>query len=250
MRLLFSETGSKGNCSVIESGDGHLLVIDAGIKYRQVDKAIGYRLHTADALLVTHAHKDHTLYLDQFLKSNIITVIGSETVRTLELGYWNGLIRTFPKGIVTHHAQDNFLIKPIEMVHTNSDGTPCECFGFLIMDKSTGEKMLWSTDTQYIKNKFPALDYYCIECNYFEQNDYEGELDYIEKSVEQRRVQSHMSFESCVKFLKMQDLSKCKEIHLLHLSTKMDDKERKSVVKKMKRALKNEIEDKDIKISV
>lgn len=246
MNILFSRTSSQGNCSVIESGDGHILIIDAGIKYRIVDKAIGYRLHTADALLITHAHKDHTQYLSEFSNIGINTFSGEETRKKLMIGPWIGCF--IPVDGSTNISTNSFNIKPIEMIHTNSDGTPCECYGFLILDKSTGKKMLWATDTQYIKNKFPPLDFYCIECNFFEKNDYEGELDYIEKSVEQRRVQSHMSFESCVKFLKRQDLSKCKEIYLLHLSTKMDDKERNSVVQKMKRALKKELKERNIQI--
>lgn len=246
MRISFSQTGSNGNCSVIESRYGNLLIIDAGIKYKTVDKAIGYRLHTADSLLITHAHKDHTHYLDDFIYARIKVFISHKTLSGCNIygckdNYW--FIDEQNKIDI-----NGFVINSFELVHTHVNGTPCECYGFLILDKSTGEKMLWATDTQYIKNRFPPLDFYCIECNFFEQNDYEGELDYIEKSVEQRRVQSHMSFESCVKFLKQQDLSKCKEIHLLHLSTKMDDKERKSVVRKMKRALKKELEGKDVQI--
>lgn len=233
MNILFSRTSSQGNCSVIESQDGHLLVIDAGIRYRTVDKVIGYRLHTK--------------YFSEFSKSNIISCIGINTMNDMCMcPLRNEQVHYFSNN--RKIELDGFVVVSLEMIHTNSDGTPCECYGFLILDKSTGEKMLWVTDSQYIKNKFPPLDFYCIECNFFEQNDYEGELDYIEKSVEQRRVQSHMSFESCVKFLKQQNLSKCKEIHLLHLSTKMDDKERKSVVRKMKRALKTELEGRNIQI--
>lgn len=245
MQILYSETGSKGNCSVIESENGHILIIDAGIKYKTVDKAIGYRLHTADALLVTHAHKDHTKYIGDFANANIEVYADYDYCYSHYLSNPKKYILTVDVDV---YRLNGFNVRPIPMIHTNADGAPCECYGFLILDKSTGEKMLWSTDTQFIKNKFQPLEFYCIECNYFEQNDYEGELDYINKAVEQRRVQSHMSFESCVKFLKMQDLSKCKEIHLLHLSTKMDDKERKSVVRKMKRALKNEIGGRNIEI--
>lgn len=248
MDIIFSVTSSKGNCSVIESKDRHLIIIDAGLKYRQVDKEVSYRLHKADALLITHAHKDHTAFLTDFTNCGIDSYLGCKTRSELIVGPCIGLF--MPVDEKTKIETHSFLIKPIEMQHTNSDGTPCECFGFLILDKSTGEKMLWATDTQFIKNRFSPLEYYCIESNYFEQDDYNDEIDYITKSVEQRRFQSHMSFESAVKFLKMQDLSKCKEIHLLHLSTKMDDKERKSVVRKMKRALKNELEGKNIKILV
>lgn len=193
MKLIFSKTGSSGNVSVIESKNGNILIIDCGIKYKTVDKAIGYRLHKAEGYLLTHNHKDHSMYEKEFAKAGIENV--SDFVET-----------------------ESFVIRKVEMVHSNSDGTPCECYGYLIVDKSTGEKMLWSTDTQYIKNKFSPLDFYCIECNYFETEEYDVELDYIEKSVEMRRAKSHMSCESVCKFLEIQDLSKCKEVFLLHIS--------------------------------
>lgn len=241
MNVIYSTTSSKGNCSVIESKDGHLLIIDAGIKYKTVDKEIGYRLHKADALLITHAHNDHTKYLKEF-----------ENIKGIYLP--NECLDYFTKRNsikpIEHLSisTPGFLIMPIEMYHTNNDGTECECWGFLIGDKSSKQKMIWATDTQYIGYKFHPLEFYCIEANYFEQDDYEGELDYIEKSVEQRRFQSHMSFESAVKFLKMQDLSKCKEIRLLHLSSSMDEAKRKNIKKKLRACLKNQLNGKKVDI--
>lgn len=123
------------------------------------------------------------------------------------------------------------------MVHTNSDGIECECCGFLIQDKKTKEKMLWATDTMYIPNRFPALDYYCIECNYFEEDNWGESIEYVQKTVEQRRVRAHMSFQTCVKFLKMQDLSKCKEIHLLHLSDSMTSFQKNNVAELLREEL-------------
>lgn len=248
MKILYSKTSSSGNASVIESGDGHLLIIDAGIKYRTVDKAVGYRLHNADAILITHVHKDHTYYLADFLSRRIKAFISHKTLSGCNIyaskeAYWfideNNTLDT-----------DGFKIVSFELVHTYASGHPCECYGFLILDKSTGEKMLWSTDTQYIKNKFPPLDFYCIECNYFEHDNYNDDLDYIEKVVEQRRVQSHMSFESVVKFLKIQDLSKCKEIRLLHLSSSMLARQKKYIKRKLRNELKTKDLSKDVKIIV
>lgn len=212
MKLIFSKTGSDGNCSVIESKNGNLIIIDTGIRYKTVDKAIGYRLHEADGYLLTHNHKDHVLYEKDFIKAGLENV--SNFVST-----------------------ESFILRKIEMVHTNSDGTPCECYGYLILDKSTGEKMLWATDTQYIKNEFHPLDFYCIECNYFETDEYDGELDYIEKSVEMRRARSHMSCESVCKFLEMQDLSKCKEIYLLHISGSVGEKGKLKMIDKVREVL-------------
>lgn len=236
MKILYSKTSSQGNCSVIESGNGKLLIIDAGIPYKKVDKEIGYRLHEAEALLITHAHSDHTGHISDFLSSGINTHLGVETASALEIGAYSRLIHELAP--CAQISLSDFMILPLEMHHTNSDGTPCECLGYLILDKSTGEKMLWATDTLYIKNRFPPLDFYCIEANFFESDDYTNLMDAIEKSVEMRRVQSHMSFESALKFISIQDLSKCKEIRLLHLSSSLSEKQRKAIKAKFKRELK------------
>lgn len=241
MQIIYSKTSSNGNCSVIESKDGHLLIIDAGIKYKQVDKEIGYRLHKADAILVTHHHNDHTKYLKEFENVKEIYLPNE----CLEFFTQRNSIKPIEHLSI---STPGFLIMPIEMCHTNNDGTECECWGFLIGDKSSRQKMIWATDTQYIGYKFLPLEFYCIEANYFEQDDYEGGLDYIEKSVEQRRFQAHMSFESAVKFLKMQDLSKCKEIRLLHLSSSMDETKRKNIKKKLRACLKNQLNGKKVNI--
>lgn len=248
MTILYSKTSSSGNCSVIESRDGHLLIIDAGIKYKTVDKEVGYRLHKADSLLITHCHKDHTAFLGDFIFNRIKTYISHKTLSECNVSTINNNFVFIDES--NRLGTDGFKVIPFELVHTFSSGELCECYGFLILDKSTGEKMLWATDTQYIKNKFPPLDFYCIECNYFEHNDYNEDFDYIEKAVEQRRVQSHMSFESLVKFLKMQDLSKCKEIRLLHLSSSMMSRQKKYIKRKLRNELKNTSLSKDVKIYV
>lgn len=246
MVILYSNTSSRGNCSVIESGNGHLLIIDAGIPYKKVDKEIGYKLHKADGLLITHSHKDHTSHISEFYQSNIPLYISDKTMKDMCICFLGEEIRYLFQN--KKFETNGFLFISLEMVHTNSNGFHCECYGFLILDKSTGEKMLWATDTQYIKNKFGPLEYYCLESNFFEKQDYTGELNYIEKTVEQRRVQSHMSFESVVKFLKQQDLSKCKEIRLLHLSSSLSDKDKKKMKRKLRSEIKTQISGKEVKI--
>lgn len=111
-----------------------------------------------------------------------------------------------------------FIVKPFDVAHTNSDGTPCKNFGFLLYSTVTKEKMLWITDASYIESRFPPMDYICIECNYVDVDDYSNELEYVNQFVEKRRFTSHLSLSRCINFLKMQDLSNIKYIRLLHLS--------------------------------
>jgi Cft2 family RNA processing exonuclease len=56
MEMLFCKTGSTGNCSVIENARGQRLIIDCGIKFDKVNKAVGYNLYNANAVLITHFH--------------------------------------------------------------------------------------------------------------------------------------------------------------------------------------------------
>lgn len=58
MNVLYSKTSSKWNTSVIENGDGNMLIVDAGIKFEKVNSECGYMLHNAKAILLTHAHLD------------------------------------------------------------------------------------------------------------------------------------------------------------------------------------------------
>lgn len=236
MRIIASDTGSQGNCSVIQSENGNnFIVIDVGLKYKSVDKQIGYKLHKADCILITHEHKDHTEHIGEFLKTSIPVYMGEKTFQRVCSKFYHSYHLIFSFNPI---ETEGFIITPFPLYHTNSDGTDCECFGFLILDKSTGEKMLWASDTKYIKNTFPPLEYYCLESNYFEKDSYEGEADYVEKSVEIRRVKSHMSFETVVKFLEMQDLSKCKEIHLLHVSHSVGNKVKEEMKEKMENVIK------------
>ncbi len=235
MQIIYSQTSSKGNCSVIKSKKGALLIIDCGIQYKKVDKGIGYCLHGSEALLITHAHKDHTAYINDFISSGIHTYIGEETFEKINISANINCVSAISLNKTFYTESFSFI--PLEMKHANNDGTLCECFGFLIMDKDTGEKMLWATDTQYIKNCFSPLDFYCIECNYIGEEDYFYNIDYFNKPVEKRRLGSHMSLETCIKFLKMQDLSKCKEIRLLHLSHELTDDDKKIIFKKIKKEI-------------
>lgn len=122
----------------------------------------------------------------------------------------------------------------------HKEDVPCDCSGFLIADKFSKEKMLWITDTMFIENRFPAVEYICIECNYFEKENYAEELPYIQSlAVEKRRLFSHLSFEECAKFINSQDLSKLKSIRLLHMSTSLSQAEKDSIAERMKAEIKN-----------
>ena len=215
MNVLFSKTGSKGNASVITDGNT-FIQIDAGIQPDKVNREINYRLSKVEGVLTSHGHGDHAAYIDRYLKLGI-KVYANEDV-------WSKTALSRPmRNAVTIKAGEQFelgtfLVKPFNVAHVNSDGTDCPNLGFLIYSTVTKEKMIWATDASYIENRFPPVDYICIECNYVDVEDYKAELEYVNGFVEKRRVRSHLSLNRCVEFLKQQDLSRIKEIRLLHLT--------------------------------
>lgn len=107
----------------------------------------------------------------------------------------------------------NFKVMPFDVQHDCA-----EPYGFLIHHPETGY-ILFATDTYYIKYNFPNLSHILIECNYskeiLQENYREGKTI---KKVRDRVIQSHMSLDACKELLRANDLSKVRNIVLLHLS--------------------------------
>jgi len=92
-------------------------------------------------------------------------------------------------------------------------------YGFLIQYNPTGEKLLYATDTYYIKYKFNKLNYLLIECNYNKEVAKENaDNKVINKTRYTRLLESHFSLENVLKFLQANDLTYTKNIILCHLS--------------------------------
>ena len=108
----------------------------------------------------------------------------------------------------------NFIILPFDTEH---DAT--EPLGFLIQYKPTGEKLLYATDTYYIKYKFSKLNYLLLECNYIREIAKENVKNgVINKTRYIRLLESHFSLDNLLKFLNSNDLTSAKNIILCHLS--------------------------------
>jgi len=101
-----------------------------------------------------------------------------------------------------------------------------EPLGFLLANQA-GDKLLYATDTYYIKYKFRGLTHIMIECNYaadiLKTNVKAG---LVEQALKNRILKSHFSLENVKNFLKANDLSKIQEIWLLHMSDGNSDEAR------------------------
>ncbi|WP_461206891.1 MBL fold metallo-hydrolase [Clostridium sp. DL1XJH146] len=197
-------SGSSGNCYIVQAGEEKLL-LECGINYRSILKGLSYNIKGVKGCLISHKHSDHCKSLKNIINNSInvyapIEVLGKYQSRKIN---------------VVKHIDNieigGFKVRAFNCQHTNTDGTECENLGYLIHHKKLG-KILFATDTYYLKYKFKNVDHILIECNYSEKYMYDLE------SHEERTFKSHMSLETLKVAFKTWDLSKTKTITLIHLS--------------------------------
>lgn len=217
MQIKILATGSKGNCYHVSDGMTELL-IECGIRYTDIMRGLNYNVGNIGAVLVSHAHSDHSLCAAEMAEMGFEMLMPKETAEALE-------IDDCPNVTAAEQSQtytvNTFRIVPFQLVHCNTDGSECSCFGYLIASSATREKLLFATDTAYIKNRFKGLTHAMIEVNYI-SNTLNGD---IIPEVEKRRLKSHMSLETAVQFLESTDRSQLKAIYAIHGSETRSDRD-------------------------
>jgi phosphoribosyl 1,2-cyclic phosphodiesterase len=94
-----------------------------------------------------------------------------------------------------------------------------ETYGFLLEHPECG-KVLFATDTYYIKYKFQGLNNLILETNYSKEIiKQKFEQGGINSFLKDRVLRSHFSLENAIEFLNENDLSQVNTINLIHLSS-------------------------------
>lgn len=200
-------SGSKGNCYIIQAGEEKLL-LECGIDWRNILKGLNYNIKGVKGCLISHKHSDHCRSFRKVLDSITKTYVPLEVAEKYSCKA-NRKVRIVQNK--DKFSIGNFTILAFNCQHTDSDGTECENLGYLIQHPQLG-KILFATDTYYLKYKFNNVDHILIECNYSEK--YMEDLE----PYQMRTFKSHMSLETLKDTLKTWDLSKTKTITLIHLS--------------------------------
>lgn len=210
MRLKVLGSSSSGNCYLIEVNNYEKLILDAGVNFKSVQKELKFNFEGIEGVLVTHEHMDHLKYATNFALNGINIYASAGTFKKQNLvGHRFKIIKALQQFEI-----GNFKILPFDTQHDAE-----EPLGFLIQHKITGEKLLYATDTYYIKYKFNRLNYLLLECNYNQEIAKENVRNgVINKTRYTRLLESHFSLENVIKFLKSNDLSFAKHIVLCHLS--------------------------------
>lgn len=201
-------SSSKGNCYRVTDGSTPIL-LECGINYREIQKGFDFRMSEVAGCLVTHEHGDHSKSLKDVLKAGIDVYTSEGTAKALGLEHH----RIKPVKAKEQFQLGTWTILPFDVQHDVS-----EPLGFLLANQS-GEKLLFATDTYYIKYKFQGLTHIMVECNYsmeiLNENIISGRVPQVMKK---RLIRSHFSLENLKDFLQANDLKNVQEIWLLHLS--------------------------------
>lgn len=207
MKFKTIASGSGGNCYLLETEKGSLL-IEAGIPIKQIKKALGFDFSNIQGCLVTHEHGDHAKAIKDIAKLGIDVYASKGTLQALNC-VSHRFIPLTPKKAK--------MIGNFEVLAFNTEHDAAEPLGFLI--RYQDKKILFATDTYYLRYKFNGLTHIAIECNYvrlvMEDMLEQGLID-IKRVA--RTMKSHMSLENLIDFLKANDLTTVQELHLLHLS--------------------------------
>lgn len=214
MKINVIASGSGGNATIINDGASSLL-LDAGIPIKRLFRESGIMISDIAGCLVSHDHGDHSLAVKDLAKRGIDIYASRGTFDRLELSghryHAVPALRWFNVG--------TFNVMPFDVVHD----TP-EPFGFWAKSKLTGENALYFVDTAYLKYRFSEIDYLICECNYGKDELLASVKNgIIEPELAARIVRNHMSLERLIDFLKINDLARLKQIHLVHMSANNSD---------------------------
>lgn len=217
MKIKCLGSGSKGNSYSIDDGKS-VLLLEAGLKANVILKGYYEQLDRISGCFITHEHSDHAKAAIQIHNSGIPIYASRGTFDGLNIktsGYGYHVIKA---GV--QYYSGSYIILPWKAQHDCR-----EPLGFLIYSTVTNEKLLFATDTYYIPNRFTDLNFIMVECNYSEkilrENINQGSIN---RTLAKRLEESHFSLENVKEFLKANDLSKCDEIYLIHLSGVNSDK--------------------------
>ena len=189
-------------------------MIECGVSWQNIEKALSYNLDNIIGCLLSHEHKDHSFAIEKVIEAGINVYSGFDTLKALGLAEHRRTIRLIHSEITTIDAC--FAIQPFNIEHD-----AVEPLGFIIYEIGTKESLLFAIDTSHIKYRFEIpLRIVALECSYererLKDRVAQGEIPEV---VARRLLDSHMEKHATMSYIENRcDLSKCSEIHLLHLS--------------------------------
>lgn len=209
MLLKTIATGSSGNCHALIADTGEILLLDLGENEKKIKKGIGWKISDVVGAVVTHKHADHSKSVKDFERMGIPVFKPYENTETFVKKYSGFKIQAFDLTTIDGR-----------WTHTDADGEPCPCYGFLIEHKEMG-RMIYITDTAIVKWRFKNINHILLGVNYDKDMIYpdnEGKKNHI--------FGGHLSIDTACNFVKSNNSDSLHNVIMCHLSSENADKDK------------------------
>lgn len=217
MQMKVLGSSSKGNCYILDNGE-EALVIECGLPYSYVQRAMCYDMGRICGVLVSHEHGDHAKHAKEYAKRMHTVLTAQETADAIGIGKYEYL-RPLTEDVAVRVGK--FAVKAFRVVHD----AVCP-YGFLIYHEQMGN-MLFATDTCGLLKRYRDIQHYVIEANYateiITKNVYDGNI--TAKHADRVR-NSHMNIQTVANILHNGDKSNLINVVLIHLSDNNADEVR------------------------
>ena len=212
-------SGSSGNGYLIDDGETQLM-IEAGISYNLVAPRLKFQLGQIGGMFITHEHGDHSKFIKQYLERTSFPIyLTRGTARALKLAssYRVQIVQEFDPIKI-----GDWIITAFPVAHDAAQPV-----GYVFDNGKTGERLVYVTDTYFVKYHFNHVTHMLVEMNYAQdvavENDVEGQLNH---SLHNRILTSHFEMKSSLEFIEANASTSLQEITLIHVSATNGDPER------------------------
>lgn len=212
-------SSSRANLYTVTANNGRRLLLECGVRWPILLKALNYDLSNIDACLLTHEHQDHACAIKQVMAAGIDVYASDGTFEAL--GVKGRRAKSVPHGYYYDIVVfGSFHIFPFDIIHDAA-----EPLGYIITNE--GEYLLFCPDSGFIKQRFAIpFTIIALECSYdIKILEHRVDTQDINETLAKRLLASHAEKQTTMNYLaEFCNLSKCLEIHLLHCSADNLDK--------------------------
>lgn len=208
MKIESIGSSSKGNCHYVEM-NGTRFLLDAGITTREISKALGFTTTSLDGVLLTHEHGDHSKSIKPLMSAGIDVYASQGTFNALGIEHY----RANPVKVGERFKMGSVDVLPLMAIHDAA-----EPLVYLI--DGGGARLLYLTDTMYVKYNIKGVTHLIVECNY--SNEILRAAD-TNNMLKKRIMKSHMSLETVERMIDGMDKSSLQHVYLTHLSDNHSD---------------------------
>ncbi len=214
-------TGSTGNAYLLDDGMGHKLLLECGVPFQALLKALDFNLIQLSGCLLTHEHQDHSKAVKDLLKHSVRVYTSKGTAKALGIDdHWNYKAAT---ELLEQRIDTAWTFVPIKAEHDAA-----EPFAYLIKSRFADAHILFATDTYYIRYMMPTdLTHLIVECNYSMEHLNENIGDgVVDRSRKHRILHSHMNLDTLKEFIKANSFPDLQAVYLIHMSNDNAEEER------------------------